>query len=1124
MKKNSKKLLRLFIAIFFIQSINFFTLPAAKAVLSTCNNTNFTVEAKHNSVFYFDAGTTITANYVQFKITNKSNSTVSGYYAKLDNISGNKLSLANYEDAEHPFLANLNQNESVDMYWYLKTSGTDNGSTTFDISIYSGAPGASNGICQITSTISKIDSTISANANKLTSVIYQALPTANSDGSATFTATVKGQTGTIGAGPTGAKDVNLSPATTATFNARKFRLSGTSYRCGSSTPVLNQLYIPNACAGNYTAVFTYQYLTSATTAGATESLSPIMQIASGSQMKHTSTPSFTIAAIGTAPSNQVTTNAATNIYSSSATLNGTNDYGTYTSLYFCYSSTNPGSNFTNNCTNKLTATDDGNGNITANLTGLTNNTTYYFELTGETAGPTYTKGGVLSFLAKAYATTNNASNVAYTTVTLNGSQTGLTAANVDTAATYFYYTTTNPGSSRIDQSTASSIAATATDANNNVFTASLTGLNDSTTYYYEIVVKDIDAITYIGGVKSFATANRFTVTFNGNNPTTGSPSVASVKQATTGASVTLATKGTLDKTNYTFGGWNTNINGTGTNYNESATYTPTENITLYAKWTANAGATVTITFNPNSGTLASNQATDTGTVTAGNDALSVKPATNPTRSGFGFAGWNTDSGAATGLSSPVAANSDLTLYAIWTGNQYAYDGNTASGSTANQTYAGTTLTARNNGFTAPTGYSFGGWCSTSLASVGGSCTGNTYAAGANLPTPGSATVTLYAIWTLNPSYNVTYNGNGNSGGSIPSDANNYNNGATVTVLGNSGSLSLSGYTFDGWCTTQPAAGSSCGGTSRAASSTFTITANVTLYAVWQTVSSGGGGSSPAPAPVYVPNPPTITSIEKAPVCSKGSYLTINGTYLSGAKATVDGKAAQTVSSSSNSMYVYLPALDEGIKTLVVTNSDGTASTSVKYVYVANPVFQALEMKQSYKNRSWAYVFSASDAESWKINGQLPAGLVLDPNTGLISGMPTVEGIFVISISATNLCGTSTISVTLDIDKEIPNAYSCRISFPISSSNSISELKLAKLKQCFDKIKEISPRTIDPVTFLSGGLKPYQSLEEAVSEIDRYNIICELLTSAEIDSQIITGVFTGPEDEIELMAYWPEPEE
>jgi len=54
----------------------------------------------------------------------------------------------------------------------------------------------------------------------------------------------------------------------------------------------------------------------------------------------------------------------------------------------------------------------------------------------------------------------------------------------------------------------------------------------------------------------------------------------------------------------------------------------------------------------------------------------------------------------------------------------------------------------------------------------------------------------------------------------------------VTVAANTGSLAKTGYTFGGWCTTQPAAGSACGGTSRAAASTFTISANTTLYAVW----------------------------------------------------------------------------------------------------------------------------------------------------------------------------------------------------------------------------------------------------------------------------------------------------
>ena len=81
-------------------------------------------------------------------------------------------------------------------------------------------------------------------------------------------------------------------------------------------------------------------------------------------------------------------------------------------------------------------------------------------------------------------------------------------------------------------------------------------------------------------------------------------------------------------------------------------------------------------------------------------------------------------------------------------------------------------------------------------------------------------------------YSVAYNGNTSGGGSPPSDGTAYASGATVTVAGNTGLLTKTGYTFDGWCTTQPAAGSACGGTSRAAASTFTLSSHTTLYAVW----------------------------------------------------------------------------------------------------------------------------------------------------------------------------------------------------------------------------------------------------------------------------------------------------
>ncbi len=82
-------------------------------------------------------------------------------------------------------------------------------------------------------------------------------------------------------------------------------------------------------------------------------------------------------------------------------------------------------------------------------------------------------------------------------------------------------------------------------------------------------------------------------------------------------------------------------------------------------------------------------------------------------------------------------------------------------------------------------------------------------------------------------YTVTYNGNGNTGGSVPSDSTNYEQGQTVTVLGNTGNLVQTNYSFVGWNT--QASGS---GTTYTQGQTFTMgAANVTLYAMWTTNNS-----------------------------------------------------------------------------------------------------------------------------------------------------------------------------------------------------------------------------------------------------------------------------------------------
>ncbi|MFL0353235.1 choice-of-anchor D domain-containing protein [Xanthomarina sp. GH4-25] len=93
---------------------------------------------------------------------------------------------------------------------------------------------------------------------------------------------------------------------------------------------------------------------------------------------------------------------------------------------------------------------------------------------------------------------------------------------------------------------------------------------------------------------------------------------------------------------------------------------------------------------------------------------------------------------------------------------------------------------------------------------------------------------------------VTYDGNGNTGGSVPTDGNNpYTSGDTVTVLGNTGSLTNTCSTFNNWHTTADGVS----GTSYSAGNTFTITASTTLYAQWTSTgntvtfdSNGGTGT------------------------------------------------------------------------------------------------------------------------------------------------------------------------------------------------------------------------------------------------------------------------------------------
>lgn len=77
-------------------------------------------------------------------------------------------------------------------------------------------------------------------------------------------------------------------------------------------------------------------------------------------------------------------------------------------------------------------------------------------------------------------------------------------------------------------------------------------------------------------------------------------------------------------------------------------------------------------------------------------------------------------------------------------------------------------------------------------------------------------------------HKVIYNGNGNTGGSVPVDTTMYRAGQTVTVLDNTGGLAKTGHVFAGWNTAPDGSGATY-----TQGQTLTMgTSDITLYAKW----------------------------------------------------------------------------------------------------------------------------------------------------------------------------------------------------------------------------------------------------------------------------------------------------
>lgn len=330
-----------------------------------------------------------------------------------------------------------------------------------------------------------------------------------------------------------------------------------------------------------------------------------------------------------------------------------------------------------------------------------------------------------------------------------------------------------------------------------------------------------------------AAVTNYTITYFGNGASGGSAPA----DTTGNGSVTLAgNTGNLENTGFTFDGWNTQANGSGTNYEVGENYNLIADLSLYAKWVAVAPTNYTITYSGNSSTAGTSPANTTGngSVTLASNSGNLE------KTGFTFDGWNTQAnGNGTNYATEAAYNliANVTLYAKWVAVPPAsytltFDANISTGGAIPSVITGTgskTLPG-NTGVLVKTGYIFKGWNS---AADG---TGTRYLAGATFSL--IADSTLYADWVLTPA--VIYSPNGATGGVVPNDipAN-----SPITIDPNTGNLVRVGYRFLGWNTEPDGSG-----TTYAAGATPVLPEGTTLYAAWERLpeSLASTGGTPAP--------------------------------------------------------------------------------------------------------------------------------------------------------------------------------------------------------------------------------------------------------------------------------------
>jgi uncharacterized repeat protein (TIGR02543 family) len=359
---------------------------------------------------------------------------------------------------------------------------------------------------------------------------------------------------------------------------------------------------------------------------------------------------------------------------------------------------------------------------------------------------------------------------------------------------------------------------------------------------------------------------------------------SAVSDITVQGASTIKAPSVPTRDDYSFGGWYKDADCTDGNLWDFDNNSVTNNLTLYAKWTAN---TYIVHFNDS----------DYGTQNADISVTYDSPygtLPSPSRTGYIVSWYTGPSGTGTLITGSTVAKTanDQTLYAKWTANTYTvHFSDTVGGTQSNDI----TMTYDSPYGTLPspsrTGYIVSWY--TGPSGTGTLITGSTVVKTAN-------DQTLYAKWTP-ITYTVQYNINGGDSGTMESSSFTYNVPSPLSLNG----FTRTDYTFAGWATSAGGPTIYTDGQS-VKNLTAKNDATITLYAIWSAETPGANllgialsAGSLSPAFSQKTTNYTIglgeldTDVMVTPVkVYDGATMTINGIAESSADISVaNGKSA-----------------------------------------------------------------------------------------------------------------------------------------------------------------------------------------------------------------------------------------